>query len=70
MFHVEQFVTSCDQSGINAGFEVLVVETKQNNDTEDDGRDEDLTDVVVKDLLVGAGDVAESGLFLGRCFGG
>jgi hypothetical protein len=44
------------------------MKAQQNNNAEDDGSEEDLSDVVVEDLLVGIRGVAESGVFLIRSF--
>jgi hypothetical protein len=49
---------------------LLAVKTKQDDDTEDDRSQENLSDVVVENLLVGVGGVAELGLRLSRRFTG
>jgi hypothetical protein len=43
---------------------LLVVEAEEKDDAEDDRSQKDLTDVIVQDLLIGVGGVAEGGLVL------
>jgi hypothetical protein len=49
---------------------VLVMEAEQQDDPEDDRCEKDLTDVIIEDLLVRIGGVAERSFFLTRCFPG
>jgi len=48
----------------------LVMQTKEKDCADNDGGQKDLTDVVVKDLLVRGGGITEVGFFFAGRFGG
>jgi len=60
--------------GLETLFEVensiLVTEAEQQDNPEDDRCEKDLTDVIIENLLVGIGGIAERSFFLTRCFRG
>jgi hypothetical protein len=73
MFHVEHYrlgeiFERLPRQGYPVMQSNLVMQTEQKDDAKDDGREEDLSDMVVEDLLVGLGGVAELVFFLAQCF--
>jgi hypothetical protein len=50
------------------GTPLLVMQPKENDHAKDDGGEQDLSDMVVEDLLVGVGGVAEACLLLSQRF--
>jgi hypothetical protein len=70
VFHVEHSLGRRRESGHPASIPSLVVKTKQDDDTEDDRGKENLSHVVVENLLVCIGGVTEAGFLLSRRFNG